>query len=225
LHDSTGDVFPTSSISMPNTPLGPNVHSMFPLSSEGFHFHLTSQPDEERTPDDTEASQQDPEDPEHPGAFYIVDAKKRQKLYAEYKKRVVNYLNYLGTASGAYGILYLRPYDQSSAVANESGEYKPRDKYMTVSDCVWVTHEISKVPELSTKVIEIFDDYMNTESIVREAQLSSNSTLVVEKRKALAVALQEKQVREKAEAEVERLKARLAEMEQKFAASRGLVSE
>jgi hypothetical protein len=68
-------------------------------------------------------------------------------------------------------------------------------------------------------VVDFFEDYMNTETIVREAQLSSNSALVVEKRKALVAAQKEKQEREKAEAEVKRLKARLEEMEQRFAMS------
>jgi hypothetical protein len=68
-------------------------------------------------------------------------------------------------------------------------------------------------------VVDFFEDYMNTETIVREAQLSSNSALVVEKRKALVAAHKEKQEREKAEAEVKRLKARLEEMEQRFAMS------
>jgi hypothetical protein len=136
LDDSSGgDVFPTSSISMPSTPLGPNVRSIFPLSSEG--FHLTSPPDQEMTPDDEDseadsedvidanvtlqdpnnATPQDPNNatPQNPNEFIIEDAKRRQKTYAEYKGRMERYLHRLGTWCGAYGILYLRSYDQSSA--------------------------------------------------------------------------------------------------------------
>jgi hypothetical protein len=81
-----------------------------------------------------------------------------------------------------------------------------------------ITSEIDQVPELSTKVLDMFADYMNAEDIVREASLATNSIHVVEKRKALAELVKERQVREKAEAQVALLKARLAEMERKYEA-------
>ena len=59
------------------------------------------------------------------GRAYIADHTKRRSVFRTYKKRMNNQLNYVSQACGAYGLLYLRPYDliKSFLLMEQGREY------------------------------------------------------------------------------------------------------
>jgi len=169
--------------------------------------------------DANDANDADVDDPT--GQYFQKDPRKRQKKFSDCKQRIVKTLNQLGTACGAYGIVYLRSYDQLFPLANDSSaENAPLDKYIDIMEHVWVTSQIQEDVNLANKVYELFEDYRNSESVARKAQQSSHTALVIEKRaaevekhKALAALRVETQEKEKAHAELESLRAHCAELE------------